>query len=349
MWSLRIGACGLALLALSVLPVAMTDRVSAQQPTPEQIEAVRENCRSDFISHCSGVQPGGREALQCLQRNAAQLSSGCSSAVGAVAPNPEPVNAASAASSPQPPQPTDQDQLAAVRRACTLDDVASHCSWIQVTNPELLLCLRANAAALSPACQAVLRVAPATAAPTLAPTVTPPAPPAAPTVATTPPPAPVASPSPPPTAAKGTTAPAQPSAKQISAIRSSCRSDFMSRCSGVQPGTREALECLERNKASVSRPCQAALAAVGGNATGATPSSESAAPAAMTSPTAPESFPVRRLAPRQELGILRACAADVRSLCDGTTPGGGRIIACLARNASQLSPQCRGALEQVRG
>ncbi len=348
MSSLRIGTCGLALLALSALPVAMTDRVSAQQPSPEQIEAIREGCRSDFISHCSGVQPGGREALQCLQRNAAQLSSACSSAVGTVAPDPGTGNAASAVSSPQPPQRTDQDQLAAVRRACTLDDV-SHCSWIQVTNPELLLCLRANATALSPACQAVVLVNATTAPPTLAPTVAPPAPPAAPTIATTPPPAPAAAPSPAPGAPKGTTAPAQPSAKQISAIRSSCRSDFISRCSGVQPGTREALQCLERNKATVSRPCQAALAALGGAAAAPVPSGDSATPAAVTSPAAPESFPVRRLAPRQELGILRACAGDVRSLCGGTAPGGGRIIACLARNASQLSPQCRGALEQVRG
>jgi Cysteine rich repeat len=55
---------------------------------------------------------------------------------------------------------------------------------------------------------------------------------------------------------------------------------------------------------------------------------------------------VRNLGPRQELGVLRACAADTRSLCGDTPPGGGRIIRCLARNASQLSPQCRAALVQ---
>jgi hypothetical protein len=57
---------------------------------------------------------------------------------------------------------------------------------------------------------------------------------------------------------------------------------------------------------------------------------------------------VRRLRPREELPILRTCAVDVRSVCGGIPPGGGRIIACLARNGSQLSPQCRGALAELR-
>ena len=46
-------------------------------PTAQQKAAVRASCRSDFMSHCSGVQPGGAEALQCLKRNEAQLSAAC--------------------------------------------------------------------------------------------------------------------------------------------------------------------------------------------------------------------------------------------------------------------------------
>jgi hypothetical protein len=118
----------------------------------------------------------------------------------------------------------------------------------------------------------------------------------------------------------------------------------MSHCSGVQPGTREALQCLERNKAAVSEPCQGALAALGGTATGAPAAQEQATP-----PPAPtESFSVRRLRPREEFAILRACAPDARDLCGGTPPGGGRIIRCLARNASQLSSQCRAAVAEAR-
>jgi hypothetical protein len=33
------------------------------QPTQEQQSAIRSNCRSDYVSHCSSVKPGGIEAL----------------------------------------------------------------------------------------------------------------------------------------------------------------------------------------------------------------------------------------------------------------------------------------------
>jgi hypothetical protein len=154
--------------------------------------------------------------------------------------------------------------------------------------------------------------------------------------------------SPPPgAAAPRPTETRQPSAKQISAIRTACRSDFISHCSGVQPRSRAALQCLERNTAEVSKRCQDALAGLGGSATGAEDASRSPSSNTAAS-TAPESFPLRRLGPRQELPILRSCAADVRSMCRGIPPGGGRIVACLARNGSQLSAQCRDALAELR-
>src|SRR3954471_9930195 len=58
------------------------------QPTQEQQNAIRGSCRSDFLSNCSSVQPGGSEALQCLERNVAKLSPGCQSAVRAAMPQP---------------------------------------------------------------------------------------------------------------------------------------------------------------------------------------------------------------------------------------------------------------------
>jgi len=331
----HLGRGGLALLAVVAAPAAFMCPVVAQQPTPEQIESIRQSCRSDFIAHCSGVQPGGREALQCLQENAARLSPACSGAIGAAAPRPEPSQPAAAAAPPP-------NQLSAVRQSCTLDDYLSHCSWIAPNSPELLLCLNANAAQLSPPCQTAVRAgtdsatpaaaaAPAAAAPPPAASVPPP-----PAAAAAPPAAPVP---PAPTAAK------RPNAKQISAIRAACRSDFIAHCSGVQPGTRDALLCLERNKAAVSRSCQGALAALGGGGAGADVGPEAEAPAAAPEP---ESLPVRNLGPRQEFGVLRACAGDTRSLCGGIPPGGGRIIRCLARNASQLSPQCRAAFAEMR-
>ena len=53
------------------------------------------------------------------------------------------------------------------------------------------------------------------------------------------------------------------------------------------------------------------------------------------------------LVTREELFVLRsACGADVRSICGGVAPGGGRIVQCLATNAAQLSPACKDVLAQ---
>jgi hypothetical protein len=336
----RIGAREVAALAVLALPMAMADPTAAQ-PSPEQIETIRQACRSDFIAHCSSVQPGGRDALQCLERNAAQLSTECGSAVSAVVPKPETKPDTAAETKPEMPppatavaQPSPQDQLIAVQEVCTIKD-ASHCSWIAPGSPELLLCLRANAGELSSACQNVVRATPAAATPSAvaAPPVL------APRAAT------AATPAPPPASAAPTAAAVpKPSPTQISAIRAACRSGFMAYCTGIQPGGRDALECLERNKAGVSQACQTALAAVSG---GGAPNPDAATPATAPAPTDP--FLIPRLRLRTELGILRACAADRRIRCGDVPPGGGRIIACLARDPPKLMPGCRSALAAVRG
>jgi len=49
----------------------------AQQPSPDQINAIRASCRSDFMANCSGVPRGGAEALACLKQHMAQLSAPC--------------------------------------------------------------------------------------------------------------------------------------------------------------------------------------------------------------------------------------------------------------------------------
>jgi hypothetical protein len=40
-----------------------------------------------------------------------------------------------------------------------------------------------------------------------------------------------------------------------------------------------------------------------------------------------------------------ACKADYDRYCKGTTPGGGRIIACLNKQRDQLSEACRKVLD----
>jgi hypothetical protein len=51
--------------------------------------------------------------------------------------------------------------------------------------------------------------------------------------------------------------------------------------------------------------------------------------------------------PREEMFVLRsACGLDVRALCVGVAPGGGRLMQCLAAQSASLSPDCRGVLSE---
>ena len=111
------------------------------------------------------------------------------------------------------------------------------------------------------------------------------------------------------------------------------------------------LQCLEKNKAKLSAGCEKAVsAASGGGATAAAPAAgaaPAAAGAAAAAPAAPTVIVLRPMRPREELLVLRsACGADVRSICGGVQPGGGRIVQCLATNAAQLSPACKDVLSQ---
>lgn len=88
---------GAAVLLLLIGPGAR-----AQQPSQDQIAAIRASCRSDFMANCSGVTPGGKDALECLKRNLANLSGSCKTAVSAITPAP----AAPAAALPAAPAPS---------------------------------------------------------------------------------------------------------------------------------------------------------------------------------------------------------------------------------------------------
>jgi len=245
---------------LSVAAIlAITAPAFAQAPSQAQRDAIKSQCRSDYIAHCSSVPPGGEASLQCLQKNMSSLSSSCQSAVRAV-------------EAPATAKPAD------------------------------------------------------TAAPKAA------APAAATTTA--------------PKASESTAAPAgQPTSAQISAIRSACRSDYPKVCAGVPTGGAPALQCLEKNKAKLSAGCEKAVSAASGG--GAPAAGTAPAAAAAAAPAAPTVIVLRPMRPREELLVLRsACGADVRSICGGVPPGGGRIVQCLATNAAQLSPACKDVLSQ---
>jgi hypothetical protein len=118
------------------------------------------------------------------------------------------------------------------------------------------------------------------------------------------------------------TAAQQPTTTQRDAIRSSCRSDFIARCSGVEPGGKAALECLERDRDSLSASCKT-IDAVAGRPLATLASAET--PPAAEAITPPAATPAAPSVPERRLSILRICRTDVTTLCGGTPPGGGRF------------------------
>lgn len=136
----------------------------------------------------------------------------------------------------------------------------------------------------------------------------------------------------------------QPSSAQVSAIKSACRADYPKVCASVPPGGAPALECLEKHKAKVSAACAKAVNAASGGGAAAMAAPAGAVPAAAPA-AAPAAIVLRPLRPREELFIVRsACGADIRRLCAGMAPGGGRIVQCVASNAASLSPACKDVL-----
>jgi hypothetical protein len=258
----------LAPLATTIFMVATP--AFSQAPTDAQRAAIKSECRSDYMAHCSSIPPGGEASLQCLQKNMSSLAPGCQSAVRAV----------------EPAAPKAESAPAAAPKAES-----------------------------------------------------------APAAAATAKPAETAAPAAAPKAAAGTAA-KKPSDAQAAAIRSACRSDYQKVCAGVPTGGAPALQCLEKNKAKVSAPCQQAVNAAGGDAATSAPAA-AATPGAAAPAAAPTALVLRPMRPREELFVLRsACSGDVRSLCGGVAPGGGRIIQCLATQAASISPACKQVLAQ---
>jgi hypothetical protein len=244
--------------------------------------------------------------------------------------------------SPAFSQAPTEAQRSAIRAECR-SDYEAHCAGVPPGGMESLQCLQKNMSSLSQGCQGAVRAVEAPPE-----SKTEPAPEAAPKTEPA-----AAAPAKPveegaPAAPKAAASPAskQPDSAQINAIRSACRSDYPKVCAGVPTGGAPALQCLEQNQAKLSAGCQKAVAAAAGGATAPAAGGKPAAAAAPVAPPPPV-LVLRPLLPREQLFVLRsACGADVRALCGGVVPGGGRIIQCLAVQSASLSPACRSVLSQ---
>jgi Cysteine rich repeat len=263
--------------------VALATPALAQAPSEAQREAIKSNCRSDYMAHCSSIPPGGAASLQCLQQNMGSLSSACASAVKAVAAPSETKAEPSPTQKEEPKQETKSEppaggseparttaepaakaetkaatktaapagkpssaQIAAIRSNCR-SDYPKVCAGVPTGGAPALQCLENNKAKLSPACEKAVAAASGGAAA--------------------------------PAASGGSTANANPNAgagagaapppplvlrpmrprEMLFVLRSACGADVQSLCGNVPAGGGRIIECLATQSASLSPACRDVL------------------------------------------------------------------------------------------
>ena len=223
----------------------------AQAPTEEQRSEVRAACRSDFIAQCTGVQPGGIEALNCLQQHESTLSAACRKAVSAITAKPkstaaEPSQAApvtTGAATPAPAtgaqaaaQPTEA-QRDAVKSACRSDFMAQ-CSGVAPGGAAALSCLQQHNARLSAPCQQAIAAIGAPGAPAAG---------AGAATAAVPP------------VTRPAAMPVFSPREEVMIVRETCGPDFRAFCRKVPIGGGRVISCLRDNLQRVSPACHRVL------------------------------------------------------------------------------------------
>jgi hypothetical protein len=266
--------------------VTLASSAFAQAPTDAQRAAIKSNCRSDYMAHCSSVPPGGAASLQCLQQNMASLSSACASAVKAVSapaetkaapaaapkeetretrtepapaaepakPSSEPAKEATKESSKAPaktasttPGKPSSAQISAIRANCR-SDYPKVCAGVPTGGAAALECLEKNKAKLSAACdKAVAAASGGSAAPAAKGN-------AAPATANASPAAAPAAAAPAPLALR----PMLPR-EIVFVARSACGADIRALCAGVPAGGGRIVECLASQPAALSPACRDVL------------------------------------------------------------------------------------------
>lgn len=240
---------GLPAFFTCIITVLLTGAVAAQQPTDAQRNAIRAACRSDFIANCSGVTPGGMEALSCLKQHDASLSAGCKQAISALSSKSKSSSTAPAASQPAtatasapaaagaqakaPMTAPTTAQKNAIKSNCR-NDFMAQCSGVTPGGQAALSCLQQHSASLSPACQQSVAALGGSSVGGGAPMTT--APQAA--------------------------APAMRSfspREELMVMRQSCGPDFRALCRMVPLGGGRGIACLRDNFARVSPGCKRVL------------------------------------------------------------------------------------------
>ena len=268
-----------ALLAFTAVSIATS--ALAQAPTEAQREAIKSQCRSDYIAHCSSIPPGGAASLECLQKNMASLSAGCAGAVRAVEapaetkaeprgetkaepkeetkvepkeePKPAPATttarpaagpAPKAASAPAKQRPTSA-QISAIRSACR-SDYPKVCAGVPTGGAPALQCLEKNEARLSASCRKAVAAVSGGVAPSASGGAAPATAGATPTAT--------------PAAAAPMLAlrPLRPR-EVLFVMRSACGEDVQALCPGVAPGGGRIVECLVAQSAKLSPACRGVL------------------------------------------------------------------------------------------
>lgn len=247
--------------------LTITSSAFAQAPSQAQRDAIKTQCRSDYIAHCSSVPPGGEASLQCLQKNMSSLSSACAGAVRAVeapaaapkAAEPTPAATPKTEATPSAAKPAattaapkaaamkqpSSAQIAAIRSACS-SDYPKVCKGVPTGGAPALQCLEANKAKLSAGCEKAVSAASGGTAAAAAPA-------AQGTTAA-------------PAAAAATAAPAilalrpMRPREELLVMRSACGGDIRSLCGSIAPGGGRIVQCLASNSASLSPACTSVLA-----------------------------------------------------------------------------------------
>jgi hypothetical protein len=356
------------LIALAAAALSSATAVQAQVTSAQQ-SALRSNCRSDFMSHCSGVTPGGKDALTCLQKNVDKLSGGCQTVVrgtmpapaaaaapppppapaAAAAPPPPPPPAPAAAAAPPPPPPAAAPPPAppkvkvaapppaAIRPAAPKPAAAAAAAPTAAQQSAMRANCRndfmAKCAGVQPGGKEALSC--------LQGHVTTLSASCKKVVASTMG-APMAAPPPAATAAAMPPAPAPaapaagPDPAKLKALKFTCRGDFRRLCKNVPEGP-QALACLQANSAKLSPNCRTSVADV-----------ESSIPdgAAMPAPTPaavkPAPVPHPPKAPVIDAAaMIRGCKLDMVRHCRGVGVGDGKMIACLTAHEADLTIRCR--------